>query len=104
MNFGCGFVQVASGAIGAEEIDEAAFSGALWTAELPDPDLIVRTSGELRLSNFLLWQAAYAELYVTDVPWPAFRRPELEEALAAYRSRQRRYGRTGEQILSGSDT
>jgi undecaprenyl diphosphate synthase len=67
---------------------------------MPDPDLLVRTSGELRLSNFLLWQLAYAELYVTDVLWPDFRRPHLEEALAAYARRQRRFGKTGAQVTS----
>lgn len=95
--------RVAAGEIGVEEIDEETFSEALWTRDLPDPDLIVRTSGELRLSNFLLWQVAYSELYVTDVSWPEFRRPELERALAAYAIRQRRYGLTGGQIAEDTE-
>ena len=80
-------------AITAEDV-----AGRLYTGELPDPDLLIRTSGEMRLSNFLLWQAAYAEIYVTDVLWPDFRRPELETAIAAYASRQRRFGKTGSQV------
>ncbi len=72
--------------------DEAVFSSCLDTAGIPDPDLIVRTSGELRLSNFLLWQAAYTELYFTDKYWPDFSKEELERAIEAYRGRERRYG------------
>ena len=64
----------------------------IYTAEIPDPDLIIRTSGECRLSNFLLWQASYAELYFTDVLWPDFDRAALEEALKAFARRDRRYG------------
>ena len=79
-------------AAGKKEITEADLSGALYTAGLPDPDLVIRTSGEMRLSNFLLWQSAYAELYVTPVLWPDFRRPHLEEALAEFGKRQRRFG------------
>ena len=70
----------------------------LGTAGLPDPDFLVRTSGELRLSNFLLWQLAYAEIYVTDVLWPDFRRPELEKAFASFRARERRFGQTSAQV------
>ena len=65
----------------------------LYTAGTPDPDLLIRTSGEMRLSNFLLWQLAYAELYVTDVYWPDFRRPHLEVALHAFTRRRRRFGK-----------
>lgn len=79
-------------------IDEAAISAHLYTEGLPDPDLLVRTSGELRLSNFLLWQVAYAELYVTGVLWPDFREPELIEAFRSFAERQRRFGKTGAQI------
>jgi len=79
-----------------EQIDEQCFSQALWTAGLPDPDLIIRTSGELRLSNFLLFQAAYAELYVTPVLWPDFDRDELLKALADYERRNRRFGRVSD--------
>ena len=70
--------KAASGRLRPDAIDEAAFAAELGTAGLPDPDLLIRTSGELRISNFLLWQLAYAEIYVTDVLWPDFRRPQLE--------------------------
>lgn len=89
---------VASGALPPGEITEGHITDRLYTAGIPDPDLLIRTSGELRLSNFLLWQLAYAELYVTDIYWPDFRRPHLEVAIAAYNSRQRRFGKTGAQI------
>jgi undecaprenyl diphosphate synthase len=77
-------------------LDEAALSRALYTAGLPDPDLIVRTAGEMRMSNFLLWQAAYAELYVTDTLWPDFGGDAIRAALAAFSSRERRFGAVGE--------
>ena len=83
---------VAAGTMAAEAIDEDAFSQRLSTAGMPDPDLLIRTSGELRLSNFLLYQLAYAELYVTDVLWPDFDRYELLRALLAYQGRNRRFG------------
>ncbi len=73
-------------------IDEAVFASYLDTAGMPDPDLIIRTSGELRLSNYLLWQSAYSEFYVTDCLWPDFSREELEKAIAAYNGRERRFG------------
>jgi undecaprenyl diphosphate synthase len=76
----------------AEEVTEEVISRHLYTAGCPDPDLIIRTSGELRTSNFLIWQAAYAEYYVTPVYWPDFDRAELEKALAAYAGRERRFG------------
>lgn len=76
-----------------EAVTEELFSQYLYTAGLPDPDLIIRTSGEYRLSNFLIWQAAYAELYVTPVYWPDFDREELKKALRDYASRERRFGR-----------
>jgi undecaprenyl diphosphate synthase len=79
------------------EIDEVIFSNNLFTADMPDPDLLIRTSGEQRISNFLLWQMAYTELYVSPVYWPDFREPELMEALADYQRRERRFGKTGEQ-------
>ncbi len=75
-----------------EEIDEALIGQYLDTRELPDPDLLIRTSGEQRLSNYLLWQLAYTELYFTDVPWPAFGREDLEKAIEYYYTRDRRYG------------
>jgi undecaprenyl diphosphate synthase len=94
--------EVAAGTLEAGDIDDQVVSEHLWTAGVPDPDLLVRTSGELRLSNFLLWQVAYSELYVTDVMWPDFRRPHLERALEAYAGRQRRFGKTGAQV-AGSE-
>ncbi len=90
--------EVADGRLAVDAIDEEEVAKHLYTAGLPDPDLLIRTSGDLRVSNFLLWQIAYAELYVTPVPWPEFRRANLAEAFEAYRARQRRYGRTGDQV------
>jgi undecaprenyl diphosphate synthase len=90
--------EVAAGRLSPADIDEAAVNAHLYTAGLPEPDLLIRTSGEMRLSNFLLWQLAYAELYVTDVNWPDFRRPQLVEALRWYASRERRFGRTTAQV------
>jgi undecaprenyl diphosphate synthase len=77
----------------AGDVDEAEFAGHLYTAGQPDPDLLIRTSGELRISNFLLWQIAYAEIWVTDTLWPDFRRRELLRAIVDYQKRNRRYGR-----------
>lgn len=81
-----------SGEIDPEEIDEKALSALLYTKDMPDPDLIIRTGGELRLSNFLLWQAAYSELWFTDLYWPDFRKRDLEEAILDYQTRKRRFG------------
>jgi undecaprenyl diphosphate synthase len=92
---------VAAGRLKPDAIDEAAVASRLYTAGQPEPDLLIRTSGELRVSNFLLWQIAYAEIYVTDVAWPAFRRPELLEAFAAYGARSRRFGKTDAQLRGG---
>lgn len=89
---------VKAGELELDDIDDGLIDAALYTTGLPDPDLLIRTSGELRLSNFLLWQLAYAELYVTPTPWPEFRAEHLDRALAAFRARQRRFGRTGEQV------
>ncbi|MBI2827681.1 MAG: isoprenyl transferase [Acidobacteria bacterium] len=75
-----------------EELDEDRFAGFLYTAGQPDPDLLIRTSGEMRVSNYLLWQIAYAEIYVTETLWPDFRRRHLLEAVLAYQKRERRYG------------
>jgi undecaprenyl diphosphate synthase len=75
-----------------EALDEERFAGFLYTAGQPDPDLLIRTSGEMRVSNFLLWQIAYAEIYVTETLWPDFRRRHLLEAILAYQKRERRYG------------
>ena len=94
--------EVSDGTLKPGEIGEDTVSAHLYTAGLPDPDLVIRTSGELRLSNFLLWQVAYAELYVTELAWPAFREEALREAIAAYHQRRRRFGLTGEQIEDAS--
>ena len=80
------------GQLKPEEITEERFSGYLDTAEVPDPDLLIRTSGEQRLSNYLLWQLAYTEFYFTEVPWPAFTKEELAKAIEKYNKRDRRYG------------
>ena len=85
--------QVAAGTLKPGAIDEATIAANLYAPDVPDPDLIVRTSGELRLSNFLLWQASYSEIYVTPVLWPDFREPDFRAALDAYGQRQRRFGR-----------
>ena len=84
--------RVAEGEIRAEEIDEQMISQSLYTASMPDPDLIVRTSGECRLSNFMMWQASYAEFYFTPTLWPDFGEEQLREAIEAYGARDRRYG------------
>jgi undecaprenyl diphosphate synthase len=78
--------------ISPDELTEELFSSYLFTAGLPDPDLVIRTSGELRISNFLIWQAAYAEYYATPAYWPDFGREELYAALVEYNQRQRRFG------------
>lgn len=85
------------GELAPQDITEQHLTQALWTANIPDPDFLIRTSGEFRLSNFLLWQLAYTELYVTDTFWPDFTRDEFLRALANYQSRERRFGRTAEQ-------
>ena len=84
--------RVAAGELSPEAIDEATFAEQLYLPDVPDPDLIVRTSGEMRLSNFLLWQASYAELYVTPVLWPDFSEADFKAALDAFEQRNRRYG------------
>ena len=84
--------RAAAGELDPEGIDERTVAGALYTAPWPDPDLVIRTSGECRLSNFLLWQAAYAELYFTPVLWPDFTEAEFDRALEAYAGRERRFG------------
>ena len=88
-------VLVRQGALQPEQIDEAVFSRHLYAPDLPDPDLLIRTSGEQRLSNFLLWQSSYTELYVTPTLWPDFSRRDLTEAISAYEQRERRFGRVG---------
>jgi undecaprenyl diphosphate synthase len=87
-----------AGRLRPEDIDPETFARRLYTADMPDPDLLIRTSGEYRLSNFLLWQMAYTELYFTDTLWPDFREEELIRALLEYQDRDRRFGLTQEQI------
>ena len=89
-----------AGEIALEDINEQAISQELTTNFMPDPDLLIRTGKEVRLSNFLLWQAAYSELYFTDVLWPEFDNMELHKAVYEYQHRQRRYGLTGEQVTN----
>jgi undecaprenyl diphosphate synthase len=91
-------LDAAAGHLDPESIDESLFSGRLFTAGIPDPDLLIRTSGEMRISNFLLWQLAYAELYFTEVNWPDFNRDELARAFREYQSRERRFGMTSDQL------
>jgi undecaprenyl diphosphate synthase len=91
---------LASG-VRAEDLDEQRFAGFLYTAGQPDPDLLIRTSGEMRVSNFLLWQIAYAEIWVTDTLWPDFRKKDLLEAILAYQKRDRRYGGITQPAVAG---
>lgn len=86
-------VEIKSGLVDPDSIDDEMISSHLSTAEIPDPDLIIRTSGEYRISNFLLWQLAYSELYITQTYWPDFRRDELYEAILSYQKRDRRFGK-----------
>jgi undecaprenyl diphosphate synthase len=90
--------QCTEGTIHPDDITEELVSDNLYSAGLPDPDLVIRTGGEYRLSNFLLWQASYAEIYITDINWPDFSKDDFHMALANYQERQRRFGRTGEQV------
>jgi undecaprenyl diphosphate synthase len=89
--------EVAAGRVTPEEITAERFAAGLGTHDFPDPDLLIRTSGEMRVSNFFLWQIAYAEIYVTETLWPDFREKDLIQALAEYQRRERRFGRTAEQ-------
>ena len=93
--------EVASGDLAPGQIDEAAISARLSFPDLPDPDLFIRTGGERRLSNFMLWQSAYSELFFSDLMWPDFGAEALEEAIADFGRRQRRFGLTGEQVTGG---
>ena len=94
--------KVQSGEMGPEEINEAIFSDALYTKGIPDPDLLIRTSGECRLSNFLLWQSAYTEIFMTETYWPEFREEQLMDAIHDYQLRERRFGKVSEQVQSSS--
>lgn len=91
--------EVSEGQLRAEEITEAMVTDHLTTKGIPDPDLLIRTGGEQRISNFLLWQLSYAEFYFTEVFWPEFREEELYEAILYYQSRERRFGKTSEQLI-----
>ena len=93
-------VQVQRGELRAEDITEEAFQDKLTTRFMPDPELLIRTGGELRLSNYLLWQCAYSELYFTETYWPDFTAEHLYAAIADYQSRERRFGKTSEQVTS----
>ncbi len=88
----------AEGTLHPDEITEDLLSAHLYSTGLPDPDLVIRTGGEYRLSNFLLWQASYAEIYITDTNWPDFSKNDFHLALENYQERQRRFGRTGDQV------
>ena len=92
--------KVQSGDLDSSQIDETLFSSFLYTKNYPDPDLLIRTSGELRISNFLLWQCAYTEMYLTNTYWPSFREKELYKAIVDYQNRERRYGKISEQVNS----
>lgn len=88
-----------NGKLSSEQLDQQLFSRYLYTSEIPDPDLLIRTSGEYRISNFLLWQTAYTEFYFTDVLWPDFRRRHLFDAIIDYQRRERRFGLISEQLV-----
>ena len=94
--------KVEEGTVRPEDIDEQLISQNLQTAFMPDPELLIRTGGEQRISNYLLWQCAYSEFYFTDVYWPDFNREELYKAIVDYQHRQRRFGKTGEQVSQNS--
>lgn len=95
--------EVAAGKLPADSIDESTVSLNLATAAMPDPDLLIRTGGDQRISNFLLWQLAYTELYVTPQYWPDFSAEDFDRAVAEYQRRQRRFGKTGEQVSETED-
>jgi len=95
--------QVQQGFLNPEKIDEELITSYLFTAGLPDPDLLIRTSGEFRISNFLLWQIAYSEIYITDTLWPDFRKDEFCIAIEAYQLRERRFGMVSEQVKSDNN-
>src|SRR5699024_538691 len=95
---------VAAGRLRPDQIDEQAMADRMALADLPPPDLFIRTGGELRISNFLLWQLAYTELWFTDTLWPQFDAAVLQRALDDYASRERRYGLTAEQIAARAHT
>ena len=91
-------LDIKKGSLESNSIDENIFSSYLYTNNCPDPDLLIRTSGELRISNFLLWQSAYTEMYLTNTYWPSFRENELFTAIVDFQNRERRFGKTSEQL------
>lgn len=93
--------EVSAGSLDPDEINEQLIDSHLYTADLPDPDLLIRTGGEARLSNFLLWQASYAEIYFTDIMWPDFREHAFSSAIQEFQGRERRFGKTSAQVESG---
>lgn len=94
--------EVKEGILLPSEIDDNTIATHLATADMPDPDLLIRTGGEMRISNYLLWQIAYSEIYVTDKYWPDFSREDFEKAIADYQRRERRFGLTGEQVAASA--
>jgi undecaprenyl diphosphate synthase len=94
--------EIASGNVSPDTVDEAVFDRYLYSSGMPDPDLLIRTSGEMRISNFLLWQLAYTELYFTEVNWPDFDLCELHKSLSDFQARERRFGRTSDQLNKGN--
>ena len=95
--------EVESGHLSPDDIDEACFSRFLALSRSPDPDLFIRTGGEMRISNFMLWQSAYTEFYFPHVLWPDFKAAVLDRAISAFQSRERRFGRTGDQLKETVD-
>jgi len=93
-------VEAAAGTLNPDDIDDGMLSAHLATAGMPDPDLLIRTGGDLRVSNYLLWQIAYSELYFTSKYWPDFTKEDFVEAMADFQARERRYGKTSEQVNS----
>ena len=95
--------EVRDGKIAVEAIDDTLFGNHLTTRNIPDPDLLIRTAGDLRISNFLLWQIAYSELYFTDIYWPDFTKDDFCRAIIDYQSRERRFGKTSEQVTTANE-
>ena len=93
-------VEIEKGNIKSDQVNDQLFEQYLCTANIPDPDLLIRTSGEMRISNFLLWQIAYSEIYITDTLWPDFRKEHLHAAIVNYQKRERRFGKISEQLAS----
>ena len=91
-------LQVANGELDPNDVSSQTIQNNLYTAGMPDPDLLIRTSGEFRISNFLLWQLAYTEIFITDVLWPDFRKPDLLKAIEDFQKRERRFGKVSEQV------